>query len=74
MEKVERYRAKNGRLYETAKEAVLDDFSGDSRAKKIAASINCGAPYLVWSLWKNRRSVRSLLKDMEIVLNDQENQ
>ena len=74
LEKVERYRSKNGRLYETATAAMIDDFSGDRRMKRVAAYVGCGSRDTAWALWNNRESVRALLKDMESILDGQENQ
>ncbi|MEJ2023452.1 MAG: hypothetical protein P8Y00_00240 [Deltaproteobacteria bacterium] len=74
MEKVTRYMAKNGLTYETAKEALMNDFSYDPRAKKVAAVIGCRSSRLLWSLWTNRKAVKALLEDMENALDGQENQ
>ena len=74
LEKVVRYKARNGLLYETATGAMVDDFSGDHRVKKVAMYVTCRAESLTWALWQNRDDVRMLLDDMEGSLNEQENQ
>jgi hypothetical protein len=65
MEKVIRYKAKNGRLYETDTEALVDEFSHDIRAQKIAAASVCGSLGLVLSLCQNYEDAISLLRDLE---------
>jgi len=73
VEKVTSYRAKNGLLYETAKEALMNDFSYDPRTKKVAAVMGCASSRLLWSLWTNRKDIKALLEDMESILDEQEN-
>lgn len=74
MEKVVRYKGVSGDLHETLEGALMDEFSCDHRAQRIAAAVSCGSEALLRSLWTNRKAVLALIEDMEIVLNEQENQ
>lgn len=67
MEKVVLYKVRSGRMYEMEKEALLEEFSHDLRAKKIAASSGCGSLGLVLSLCENIDDAIGLIRDLESI-------
>ena len=72
VEKVVLYKTRSGRLCETEKEALIEEFSHDLRAKKIAASACCGSLGLVLSLCENIDDAIGLLRDLESISQKQE--
>jgi hypothetical protein len=71
LEKLLKYKSVNGLLYDTCTDAVIGDFSCDDRVEKISAALDCCSHNVSKTLWRNRKPIRELLKEMENIIDEE---